>query len=82
MFLWILKNGGYLLGWQRFINIFTPSVCYICNGQFVLLTDGLKCLNFVSNVQEEMFKGDRKAKNTYCNVDGAGMLSNEIMVGF
>jgi len=36
----------------------------------------------VSNVQEEMFKGDRKAKNTYCNVDGAGMLSNEIMVGF
>ncbi|KAH1211588.1 Homeobox-DDT domain protein RLT1 [Glycine soja] len=30
--------------------------------------------------KEEMFKGDRKAKNTYCNVDGAGMLSNEIMV--
>ena len=57
-------------------------MCYICNGQFVLLTDGLKCLNFVSNVQEEMFKGNRKAKNTYCDVEGAGMLSNEIMVGF
>ncbi|KAG5053270.1 hypothetical protein JHK87_005468 [Glycine soja] len=30
--------------------------------------------------KEEMFKGNRKAKNTYCDVEGAGMLSNEIMV--
>ncbi|TKY57155.1 Homeobox protein NANOG [Spatholobus suberectus] len=30
--------------------------------------------------KEEMFKGDRKAKNAYRDVDGAGMLSNEIMV--
>ncbi|XP_027330734.1 uncharacterized protein LOC113846537 isoform X5 [Abrus precatorius] len=30
--------------------------------------------------KEEMFKGDRKTKNTYRDVDGAGMLSNEITV--
>lgn len=30
--------------------------------------------------KEEMFKGDRKAKSTYRDVDGVGMLSNEIMV--
>jgi len=33
-------------------------------------------------VQEEMFKVDQKAKNTYRDVDGAGRLSNEIMVSF
>ncbi|RDX86693.1 Homeobox-DDT domain protein RLT1, partial [Mucuna pruriens] len=30
--------------------------------------------------KEEMFKAGRKAKNTYHDVDGAGRLSNEIMV--
>lgn len=40
----------------------------------------LKFLYLVAYVQEEVFKGDRKAKKKYRNADGVGMLSNEIAV--
>jgi len=33
-------------------------------------------------VQDELFKGDRKAKKQYRDAGGAGMLSNETMVSF
>jgi hypothetical protein len=68
-------------------------VCSIYNSQFILpkMVSNMVifcCIfSFISRyfavyMQEEMFKGDKKAKKQYRDASGAGMLSNETMVSF